>query len=105
MARPGGNPHLVPGNPGNSGGKKGRSGPKPIAFLQECDRIAREELLPRLLAKIRSREVNDPTAADDPGYRWAGELVVKYSQKLPAQITEQTGKLDIRIIRGGRASE
>jgi len=96
MARPGGNPHLVPGNPGNSGGKKGRSGPKPLAFKQECSRLTDEVAMPKIAAYLEDPK-NGPA---DPAWRWCLEFSAEYSKRKAAQEVEQSGELTIRIVRG-----
>src|SRR5580704_8845020 len=81
-------------HPGNTGGKKGRSGRKPIAFVQECSRIADEQVLPKVEALLTA---SDPSTAE---WRWAAEYISKYS-KSPAptcQTVEHEGETRHGVI-------
>ena len=64
-------------HPRNTGGKKGRSGRKPIAFVEECSRLADTEVLEKVAEKLST------ATPDDPAWRWSAEYVTKYS-KSPA---------------------
>ncbi len=77
-----GNKMPVGAHPGNTGGKPGRSGRKPIWFIGECEGLADEVVLPKI------RDYLQEKLPDDAGWRWAAELVVGYAKgKVPQHIT------------------
>lgn len=76
---------LRGGNPGNSGGKKGRSGPPTKAFKEFCSAVASEATFQQTLAKV----ANDPTGKD---YAAAVKLVLAYAEGLPVQVNQVVGK-------------
>lgn len=63
------------GNPGNKGG-----GRKPIAFLQECERLTDTVILPKLARYVSSH------GPDDEGYRWAATKLLEYAKGKPAAV-------------------
>ena len=61
-------------HPGNTGGKKGRSGRKPVAFVEECERLTDAIALPKIAQYLRTAK------PDDPAWRWCVEYVSKYTK-------------------------
>ncbi len=87
---------LTGGNPGNSGGKKGRSGRKPHAWKEFCgDVLAHEDTRDGIEVAART-----PRLA---GYVPLLKLLVSYSEGLPTQTVEIEGRVlidDIMELRG-----
>ena len=77
--------HLVPGNPGNSGGKKGRSCRKPLEFLALCKASATD---PTLWAEAREKQ---PFSVLD--------MAAGYTHGKPKSTTELTGEVTVRVVR------
>lgn len=77
---------LKRGNPGNKGG-----GRKTLEFKAECARLADEEVLPKLAAKLAD---SNP---DDPAWRWAAQTVLDYSKQKVTQ-TLTVGAEDGQVI-------
>lgn len=94
---PNGGARLPLGNhPGNTGGKKGRSGRKPEAFTRFLARLRRDPALHDALKQ----------AAGDPnsrGFSSALKVLSDYDKDKPAEKREHSGKLEVsvRMIREG----
>jgi hypothetical protein len=87
--------HLVAGNPGNSGGKKGRSGRKSNDFVAECGRLTDEYVLPKVMEYLRT---HSPSGLD-PTWRWCAEYVSGYGKGKPTQPVSGASNGDpIKII-------
>lgn len=71
--------------PGNSGGKAGRSGRKPHAFVEACGRIVDNVVLP----KVRSYLAAHSPA--DAGWRWCADKLMDYGKGKPAQVIQHAG--------------
>lgn len=72
----------VGAHPGNTGGKKGRSGRKPIEFVTECARLADDVALPKIADYLQRMDPNDPA------WRWCVEYVSRYTKSdAPKQVT------------------
>lgn len=80
------------------GGKKGRSGRKPLEFKAECDRLTNAEVLPRVERYLVASD------AGDPAWRWAAEFVAGYSKQKPTEKQTHDGEVVIRIVRGAKAA-
>lgn len=76
---------LKPGNPGNSGGKKGRSGRKTLEFKVECERLADDEVLPKMQTYLSTK------SPDDPSWRWCADKVLEYSKAKAPQVQKHVG--------------
>jgi hypothetical protein len=77
-----GRPFTKGADPRRGHGKKGRSGRKPVAFVQECSDLADTEILPKLAEKLASGHV------DDPAWQWAAMRVLEYSKSKAATTTK-----------------
>lgn len=78
-------------DPRRAVGRKGVGGRKPLEFKAECARLADEEVLPKLAAKLAD---SNP---DDPAWRWAAQTVLDYSkQKVGQNLT--VGASDGQVI-------
>lgn len=84
-------------HPGNTGGKKGRSGRKPEAFTNFLARLRQD---PRLHQAIEAAAM-DATSA---GFKSALKVLTDYDDAKPAEKRELSGKLEVRvkISREGR---
>jgi len=60
-------------------GRKGVGGRKTLEFKAECSRLADEEVLPKLAAKLATG------SPDDAAWRWAAQTVLEYSKQKAAQ--------------------
>ncbi len=82
----------------NTGGKKGRSGRKPLVFAQACNDLVDTLVLPKVRRKLQQM------GPDDPAWRWCAEYASKYSKaevKKPLELSGVDGEpirftLDIR---------
>lgn len=63
-------------------GKKGRSGRKPLAFVERCSELTDSVVLD----KVESLLADDDAGPMNQEWRWAAEYVTKYS-KSPAKTT------------------
>lgn len=84
-------------HPGNTGGKKGRSGRKPEAFTSFLTKLRQNPALHQAL----ERAVTDETS---PGFRSALKVLTDYDTEKPAEKKELSGKLEVtvRVAREGR---
>lgn len=84
-------------HPGNTGGKKGRSGRKPEAFTNFLARLRQD---PRLHDAIEKAAMD----ASNPGFKSALKVLTDYDDAKPAEKRELSGKLEVRvkIAREGR---
>lgn len=84
---------------GNTGGKKGRSGRKPLAFVAECDRLADSAVLPKVEAYLAKGR------PDDPAWRWCAEYVSRYTKTEPkrVELANAEGAFVVRVIREAAA--
>ena len=69
-----GNVLPVGNHPGNTGGKKGRSGPKTIDFLATCNTLA------DTLVLDEAKRILALGADGHDEWRWAAEYVSKYTK-------------------------
>lgn len=70
------------------GGKKGRSGRKPVAFYLGCETATEGVVLPKVLEYLE-RDGADPS---DPAWQWCAAYVSKFSRSEAPKRTEVTGK-------------
>jgi hypothetical protein len=93
------NPTLIPGNPGNSGGKLGRSGRLPEEFRQELRRLAnRADVIRRLKTILTSTETSDSD------FLAAFRYVCDRAYGKPATVIQggdERKPLTIRLVREG----
>lgn len=99
-ARPSGrNGNVLPlGNhPGNTGGKKGRSGRRPQAFKDFLARLRQDPTLHEAL----ERAARDETSR---GFASALKVMTDYDDDKPAEKKQLSGKVEVvvRIAREGR---
>lgn len=72
---------------GNTGGKPGRSGRKPNAFIDECERLTDAIALPKIAAYLIA------STPDDQAWRWCVEYVSKYTKtEAPKRVIPEDGQ-------------
>jgi hypothetical protein len=76
-----GRPFVAGSDTRRGGGKPGRSGRKPDAFLAECERLTDAEVL----AKVRAYLKRKDTGPADPWWWKCAEYVTGYGKGKPAQ--------------------
>lgn len=81
----------VGAHPGNTGGKKGRSGRKPQAFRVFAASVATD---PEFQQALKTAAL-DP---DHPNHANAVKQILAYSEGLPRQVVEQTGEQTLRVV-------
>ena len=91
---PNGGATLIAGNPGNSGGKKGRSGRKPLAFAAACEALVDTVVLEKVSAYLHKARANP----EHPAWRWCAEYVTNYGKGKPAQRVTLTGDEDEPLV-------
>lgn len=69
-------------HPGNTGGKKGRSGRKPDSFKAFAVELARD---PQFLAAVKVKALEGDVSAQ--------KLVIQYAEGLPKQTVEHEGEV------------
>lgn len=74
-------------HPGNTGGKKGRSGRKPLAFKQFASSLAQDPTFQDSLK--RAAQAGDVSAI---------KLVIQYAEGLPPQKVEHSGSVTLEAI-------
>ena len=89
-----GTPFRKGHDPRRGGGKKGRSGRPKLAFKAECDRIARELVLPKIAAYLEGQK------PDDTDWKWCAEWVVRYATEATVTAPELTGNGPF-VVMGG----
>lgn len=84
-------------HPGNTGGKKGRSGRRPEAFKNFLAKLRRD---PRLHASLEQAIANP----ESRGFSSALKLLTEYDDDKPVEKKELSGKLEVlvRVAREGR---
>jgi hypothetical protein len=94
------NPTLIPGNPGNSGGKLGRSGRLPEEFRQALRDLASRPDILRRLAKI----LGSPKTSDNDFLAAHKYVAERGYGKVPTVIEggDQRKPLVIRLVREGK---
>lgn len=74
-------------DPRRGGGKKGRSGRKPVSFYIGCEDATENAVLPKVLDYL-AREDRDPS---DPAWQWCAAYVSKFSRSEAPKRTEVSG--------------
>lgn len=82
---------YAPGTNGGAHGVKGRSGPKPLSFKLECERLTDEVVLPKIAAYLAG---NQPR---DDAWRWAARFVADYAKGKPAQTVTHQGNPEVPL--------
>lgn len=82
----------VGNHPGNTGGKKGRSGRKPEAFTKLLARLRQSPELADSLTKA----ISDPECRAFPS---ALKVLTDYDTEKPVEKKELTGELVVRVVR------
>lgn len=86
--------HFANGDDPRRGyGKPGRSGRKPMAFVEQCEALVDSAVLTRVESYLK-----DPKhKPDDPAWRWCAEYVTRYTKSEPKRAVEIGTKDDLPI--------
>jgi hypothetical protein len=91
----GGRPFAKGEDARRGGGKKGRSGRKPVYFIQACSDLTDDLVLPKVQAYLAQAKA-DPS---DAAWRWCADYVTNYGKGKPTQPVsgEGGGPVTVRV--------
>lgn len=90
-------------HPGNTGGKKGRSGPKSLDFYVQCQGAVDNHVLPKVIAVVKERSPVGKKGQPDGAYWAAANFLAKYARSpaMPSmQLSQESGKVTVTLDLG-----